>query len=72
VEQGKSRTDEKSDRIEDVAQHELQRKMVDAEPATDPGEQTVDRGNKRQNSQNIAEDLASNDKAEYRALGESM
>ena len=72
MDQGKSRTNEKSDRIEDVAQHELQRKMVDAEPTTDPGEQTVDRGNERQKSENITEDLASNDEAEHRALGESM
>ena len=72
MERGKSRTDEKSERIEDVTQHELQRKMVDAEPATDPGEQAVDCGNERQNSEHIAEDLASNDETEQCALGESM
>lgn len=72
MERGKSRTDEKSERIEDVTQHELQRKMVDAEPATDPSEQAVDGGNERQNSENIAEDLASNDETEQGALGERM
>ena len=72
MERGKSRTDEKCDRIEDVAQHELQRKMVDSEPATDPGEQAVDCGNERQNSEHVAEDLAGNDETEHGALGESV
>lgn len=72
MERDKSRTDEKSDRIEDVTQHELQREMVDAEPATDPGEKAVDCGDKGQNGEHIAENLASDNETEQGAFGESM
>ena len=46
--------------------------MVDAEPATDPGEKAVECGDKGQNSEHIAENLASNDETEQGAFGESM
>ena len=45
---GTSRTEEECDGIEDVAQdrEELQRKLVNAESTTDPGEQVIDHRDK--------------------------
>jgi hypothetical protein len=44
---------EKVKRAEDIAQHELQRKV----PATDQGKQTVDGRDEGQNREHIGEDM---------------
>jgi hypothetical protein len=41
---GHVRTEEKGYRIENVSKDELQRQLVDAKPAANPGEQTVNCG----------------------------
>jgi len=46
--------------------------MVDAEPATDPGKQDIDRRDERQNRDHITTNLACQDETEQSALGESM
>ena len=70
--EGRGRTDEKCDRVENVAQNELQSQLVDAEAAADPGEQTVDGCDEGQDSEHVAEDLACNDETEQGALGKGV
>jgi hypothetical protein len=67
-----SRTEKESDRIEDVAQNELQRELADAESTADPGKKAVDRRDRRQDGDNIAENLPYQDDIEDGALGESV
>lgn len=47
------RTKEESHWVEDVAQNQLQCEGMDSESTANPGQQTVDGGDQRQDSQNV-------------------
>jgi hypothetical protein len=46
-------TEKKRDGVEQVSEYKLQGEMVDAETASDPGEEPVDCCNERQDSQHV-------------------
>jgi hypothetical protein len=66
------RTEEEGYRIEYVSKAKLQRQLMDTKPVANPGEQTVNCRDERQDCERIAEYLAGKYEAENGALRKSM
>ena len=65
-------TEEEGDGVENVSDNQLERKLVDRETLSDPGEQTVNGGDEGQDGQQVGEDKAGDNETEDSTLGEGM
>ena len=65
-------TKEKGDGVKNISEDQLERKLVNREALSDPGEQTVDGSDEGQDGQKVGEDKARNNETEDSALGKSM